>query len=207
MSSYIENSSSDVGYSSSEPILSSSSSGVPGISYGQLEDSRDSQTYPTVTIGSQIWMARNLNFDYSSSRCINDNPDKCEVYGRLYNWDQANNNICPNQWSLPTQQDWITLAEAVGSFADAGKKLKADNSLWATNTGTDNFGFSGLPSGFAIGDEFYSEGAQSIFWSATEEEVGGPMVFIVVLEADEMGMNPHYKTNFNSVRCLQTISP
>lgn len=64
-----------------------------GSEYGCIQDSRDNQYYKTVKIGSQVWMAENLNYDYNKgtakSYCYSNSSANCDKYGRLYLWSAA----------------------------------------------------------------------------------------------------------------------
>jgi uncharacterized protein (TIGR02145 family) len=149
-----------------------------GINYGTLKDSRDGQTYRTVTIGEQTWMAENLKYKTPFSTCHKD-PDSCAKYGRLYEWGEAY-NACPVDWHLPTEDEWNTLFATLGverrkydGFIGAGEKLKSKEGWHGNGNGTDEYGFSALPAGQS---NYYSEvfnrpdthkgvGTSAYFWS------------------------------------------
>ena len=120
-------------------------SGTPGapLVYG-------GQTYKTVVIGTQTWMAENLNYTPattgSSSWCYVKLPANCTTYGRLYDYTTAL-KVCPSGWHLPDTTEWNTLEAAVGGTATAGTKLKGKSGWNYSGNGTDDYGFSCLPGG------------------------------------------------------------
>jgi len=142
-------------------------------------DKRDGTVYKKVTIGTQTWMAENLNYDTlndTGSWCYHDSSQYCKKYGRLYDWatamnldtfynvnkwDTGGNNvnhrgICPSGWHLPSDNDWKTLLNFTGGTPKkAGKALKA-KSDWE-EPGDDVFQFSALPGGKMDRNYMYPE--------------------------------------------------
>ncbi len=190
--------------SSSTPVEDlSSSSSEPA--EGTLTDSRDGQTYRTVKIGDQVWMAENLNFETDSSYCYNDSAEYCAKYGRLYVWTAAM-DACPDGWHLPDSTEWNTLFSAVGGKSTAGEVLKS-TSGWVGNkgeatNGTDNYGFAALPAGFRDerGGLFSREGGTAKFWSSTERSSDMATNIILYYYFDVFEASGRHDAM--SVRCL-----
>jgi uncharacterized protein (TIGR02145 family) len=164
----------------------------PSITYGSFTDSRDGQTYRTVTIGTQTWMAENLNYATSGSWCYDDDSANCDLYGRLYDWSMVmgfasscnteecadqiqspHRGICPAGWHVPSDAEWTTLVNFVGGSSTAGTRLRALTG-WEPRSGTlipgtDVHGFSALPGGNRNTDgDFWNVGTYGYWWSATE---------------------------------------
>jgi len=167
----------------------SSSSSKTDNSSCTLTDSRDGKVYRCVEIGSQTWMAENLNYNASGSKCYDNKPANCDKYGRLYNWATAmalpsscntsdcyisttrpnHQGTCPSGWHLPSTVEWDVLKNSAGGESTAGTKLKATSGWNNNGNGTDDFGFTALPGGGGRSDgSFYEAGNYSHWWTAIE---------------------------------------
>ena len=194
-----------------------------------FKDDRDGQTYKTVKIGDQVWMAENLNFETDSSFCYKDSAEYCEQYGRLYTWAAAMDcagtwstngkgcgygktcsptypvrGVCPQGWHLPTQTEWNTLFNAVGGSSVAGTKLKSTSGWYNSGNGTDAFSFSALPAGNRNSNGNYShEGDNAFFWSSTEFDSNRAYHMNLYYGYDGALLDYSNEGNGYSVRCLK----
>ncbi|WP_295040534.1 fibrobacter succinogenes major paralogous domain-containing protein [uncultured Fibrobacter sp.] len=181
-------SSSSVAVSSSSRAVSSSSvpvssSSVAAVNSNSFRDSRDGQTYRIVKIGTQVWMAENLNYETANSYCYDDVSSNCSKYGRLYTWAAAT-AACPSGWHLPTKTEFETLltvvggsSPTVGCSSTAGAKLKSTSGWNNSGNGSDAYSFSALPAGrrgsVTYSGDFFYLGESADFWSADDD--GGYM--------------------------------
>jgi uncharacterized protein (TIGR02145 family) len=135
-------------------------------------DSRDGKAYKTVKIGSQTWMAENLNYEAKGSLCYDNKPENCNKYGRLYDWKTAM-KACPIGWHLPSRGECVALNATVGD--DDGKKLKAKSGWNGNGNGTDDYGFSALPGGgvysYDGNDNFQAIGTSGYWWTTEETNI------------------------------------
>jgi uncharacterized protein (TIGR02145 family) len=107
------------------------------VSSGLIVKDLDGNIYPTLHIGSQVWMASNLRttryndgsyipkasaqLDWSSlstpGYCWyeNDSTSYADIFGAIYNWYTVNTgNLCPAGWHVSTDNDWKTLEMTLG---------------------------------------------------------------------------------------------
>jgi uncharacterized protein (TIGR02145 family) len=169
---------------------------------GSFIDKRDGTKYQTVKIGSQTWMAQNLNFKTDSSWCYDNDPTNCTKYGRLYTWNAAMHG-CPEGWHLPTDTEWTIIEKAVGGKETGGTTLKSSSGWDNNGSGTDSYDFTVLPTGGRNDDGRFGRirtGAD--FWSATER--GGGFAFRRFSSGyADIGRGRGAKSNGFSVRCIQ----
>ena len=137
---------------SSSSIASSSSQQQSSSGTGSSEGSfvYEGQTYKTVKIGTQTWMAENLNYNVSGSKCYGEESfftsteiqANCDKYGRLYNWATAmgldasynstsysttdpvkHRGICPSGWHIPSGDDWNILISYIHTDNDLANHI------------------------------------------------------------------------------------
>jgi uncharacterized protein (TIGR02145 family) len=156
----------------------------------------DGNTYNTVTVGTQVWMAENLKTTkWQNGNAIptttaditaivspeyqwayNDNSGNIAAYGRLYTWAAATDvrKICPTDWHVPTNTEWESMKTFLGGEAAAGGKIKeAGLSHWASpNTNaTNETGFTARPGGYRMpAGTYVSLTISSYFWSSTVDD-------------------------------------
>jgi len=157
-------------------------------------DTSNGVVYTTLLIGSQKWMAEDLrvttfndgtpiplvtadsvwNTLATPGMCWSNNSAVMTAgkYGALYNWHVVNTGkLCPKTWHVPTDAEWSSITNYLGTESVAGGKMKEEGAAhWKSpNTGgTNETNFGALPSGMR-----YPKGAfggfstNAYWWSAT----------------------------------------
>jgi uncharacterized protein (TIGR02145 family) len=180
-----------------------------------MTDIRVGKGYPTVLIGSQCWMAVNLNYgtmisssSHQRDNCINekycyqDLSANCNVQGANYQWDEIMRyddtpglqGLCPPGWHVPTEAEWNALFSFYINNGFAGSPLKYSGFS----------GFNALLSGVNhLNRQWDFNNFATFFWSSTPY---GPY------KAWAHGMNdfdpsvsfyPSSRVNAFSVRCCK----
>ena len=123
------------------PETGTNSYGMPN--RGSFTDERDGQVYKYTTIGKQVWMAQNLNYDVENDQCYYEEDD-CRTMGRVY---YPTERPCPAGWHVPTEEEWHKLFDLFENTSHASVSLRANYSWAALNPddnldGTDECGLS-----------------------------------------------------------------
>jgi uncharacterized protein (TIGR02145 family) len=192
---------------------------------------KEGNIYKTIAISSQIWMKENLKTTIyqdgtqitnvtdntqwvnltSSAFCWYNNDASIfkNAYGALYNWYAVNDNrkICPIGWHVPSDTEWLTLADFSGGLSLAGGKLKeSGTSHWISpNTGaTDESGFTALPSGYRYQGVYNWVNYGGAWWSSTEYDALYAWDFYLAFDFSYLGRaHDNDKKNGFSVRCIK----
>ena len=180
-------------------------------------------SYATVQIGTQCWMKENLKttkyntgenipvitdgylwyIDTEGAMCYFDNEiENKSKYGALYNgYAVLTDNLCPDGWHVPSNEEWNILANYLGGASIAGYKMK-NVSGWAdwageSGNGSNESGFSALPAG-RRSDFFLDLEHAAFFWSSSEKSYKSLYTFTDALRSGTNQMYHGY-----SVRCVK----
>jgi uncharacterized protein (TIGR02145 family) len=125
----------------------------PDLTYGSMTD-QQGNVYKTIVIGTQEWMAENLNTSiYRNGDAIptildnatwqnttsgawvyyNNDPSYACPFGKLYNWYACVDarQLCPVGWHVPTDAEWTILTNYLGGSDVAGGKMKTTGTIEA----------------------------------------------------------------------------
>jgi uncharacterized protein (TIGR02145 family) len=186
---------------------------APVTTCGQnLTDIRDNKNYHTVQIGSQCWMAKDLDYGFTIDEFTNQR-DNCipEKYIRnpssvirnsLYQWDElmqydetvSNQGLCPPGWHVPSESDWNTLFAFYTNSGFAGSPLKYSGFS----------GFNALLSGTRhLNKTWDYQGFATFFWSSTPHGVSKAFAHGMNDIDPSVSLYPAFRNNAFSVRCLK----
>jgi uncharacterized protein (TIGR02145 family) len=126
------------------------------LTYGSVTD-QNGNTYATIVIGTQEWLAENLrSTTYANGDPIPNVTDNTaweqlttgawahyqnnssyeNPYGKLYNWYAVADprNVCPTGWHVPTVAEWNTLVNYLDPASNDGYSDTAGGKMKSTDT-------------------------------------------------------------------------
>ncbi|MEM7179823.1 MAG: fibrobacter succinogenes major paralogous domain-containing protein [Spirochaetota bacterium] len=158
----------------------------------------EGNTYHTVKIGNQVWLAENLRSTkfqdgskIKTAFIANDDEKNLLQYGRLYDWHDVSDtrNICPIGWRVASDDDWKQLEKTIGMSEEELDKTgwRGQNDIGITlkesqpdtmfkkfeQTEVNKYNFSVRPAGIKWKYWYFVQGMYAEFWTssgATEED-------------------------------------
>jgi uncharacterized protein (TIGR02145 family) len=180
-----------------------------------LIDQRDGKYYPTILIGQQCWMTKNLDLGNMimgninmmdngliEKYCYDNNIDNCNTFGGLYQWDEMmqydtiefSKGLCPEGWHLPNAAEWETLINYLGGSDSAGYFLSTNGSS----------GFDALMNGqYTSATGFNGQDNLSAFWTASNSSVVAADGYYIINGNPSINAISGSMTDAYGVRCLE----
>lgn len=196
---------------------------------------QDGNVYPTVRIGNQVWMAKNLNTGTMINAttggsnedgeptdngiiekyCYDNIEANCDTLGGLYKWNEAMNytetegtqGICPDGWHIPTEADWD---ELIAYFPEdsAGYYLQPQGGS----------GFNALMSGYFENGGFYIDATGTCdefcftkYWSSKLYYTTPELITAYSLSKNYTQVGKSYPINNDNqaikIRCIKNNQP
>ncbi|MFA7116939.1 MAG: FISUMP domain-containing protein [Bacteroidales bacterium] len=217
------------------------SGSLTGIDRGGLyvKDQRDSKKYYYVEIGDLLWFNQNLSYAGTEADPIGQpwgtyNCLGC-LFGRLYSWNEATNEesksglgngpqgICPEGWTVPTNEDWENLAQTVmennaltynDTWVGIAGHLSVEayfneNKMWQynpINVKTNDFKWNALPTGNSVDNNqrFQNLLKLGMWWSSTEVDEDNASYRYLYYDDSVMPMHIIDKKGYGvSIRCVK----
>ena len=142
---------------------------------GTFVDERDGQEYKYTTIGDQVWMAENLNYDAEGSIVYDCSDSSCLSYGRVYDvvkdsstdympYTELNKDLiktlCPQGWHVPSRKEWEKLFDIMGGDThETAKRLRNSDKAFYPDPkfppGSDDCHFHAIPGGEDINNNVH----------------------------------------------------
>ena len=158
--------------------------------------------------------------------CYENDVANCAIYGGSYQWAEmvqylngASNysswspvptgnviGICPDGWHVPSDAEWIILADYLGGSDVAGRKMKSTTGWYNNWNGSNSSGFTGLPSGGRYKNGNFSWlTINGGYWSSTESTDATHHAWLSSLfyYSSNMGWGRASKELGKSCRCVQ----
>lgn len=185
---------------------------------------------PTVVIGTQEWMLRNLDVTTyrdgtpipevtdnaawadltTGAWCyVSNNSANGPIYGKLYNWYAVNDakGLAPLGYHIPSNDELTTLFTYLDGELVAGAKLKETGiTHWQSpNSGaTNSTGWTGLPGGFRDTDgNFYNFNTAGVWWSSTQYDITNAWSFSLSINYNGVGYGSINKNRAYSIRLIK----
>jgi uncharacterized protein (TIGR02145 family) len=190
----------------------------------------DSNTYKTITIGKQEWMAKNLDVSVfrngdpipevksddewrkageegKPAWCYYENKiENGNKYGKLYNWFAINDprGLAPAGWHISSDAEWRNTTDFLGGEDAAGTKMKSSSGWTDDGDGTNESGFTGLPAGCRdLNGIFSGKGIIGFWWSSAEYDKTHAWYRCIDISPYYVYRTNYYKQNGLSVRCIR----
>jgi uncharacterized protein (TIGR02145 family) len=209
--------------------------GLPNVMY-------EGKSYNTVQVMSQCWLKENIDLGNQingtiaqsdngvvEKYCFNDDANNCTLYGGLYQWSEmmkyisdsiSIQGICPGDWHIATDLEWMLLEGAVDSQYgigdpfwwhdgnrgfDAGKNLKSTSGWKDNGNGTDLYGFTALPGGIHHDDNtFIGLTKYACFWTSSRSiSVFASHARLIDYYYNLVYRDQYERTEARSVRCIK----
>jgi uncharacterized protein (TIGR02145 family) len=170
----------------------------------------ETSVWTTLSSGAYVWYDNTIGWK--------------DIYGALYNWFTTVdiNGLCPTGWHVPSDDEWRVLTDFLGGIdAPHGNELKScrqedspleggcstsEHPRWseASNWGTDDYGFSALPSGYrGYNGAFLSVGTNTHWWSSTDYQSTHAYGRNLYSTSGAMGEYGGNKKGGFAIRCLK----